>query len=153
MNINLSLNKKLQNYKTPSLNQFYYWTYFIFKDKHIQFIDIFIRIISIQDMYNINYKYRNIKAPTNVLTFQYNFNKNTQIPLLGDIFICGPIIIKEAKQNKKSTLYHWAHMFIHSGLHLLHYTHNNKKNETIMKNKEISILMKLNLSDNTIDEK
>ena len=39
----------------------------------------------------------------------------------------------------------WAHLTIHSTLHLLGYNHNTDKDRNIMESKEIDILKKFNI--------
>ena len=45
----------------------------------------------------------------------------------------------------KKKIDRWAHLTIHSVLHILGYTHENINNRKQMENKEISILKKFNI--------
>ena len=53
----------------------------------------------------------------------------------------------DAKKYNKKFYDHFAHLIIHSILHINGYSHNNNKNFLIMKNKEIRILEKLGISN------
>lgn len=111
---------------------------------------ITIRIVSIQEMINLNMKYRRINRPTNILSFNLKNNFFKFLDIVGDIVICKYIIEKEAKNLGKSLESHWVHIFLHGILHLIGYKHNNKKKFKIMKNMEIK-LMKIFNYDNPYD--
>ena len=51
---------------------------------------------------------------TNVLTFVYD----DEGVLSGDVVICAPVVEKEAHQQHKDLLAHYAHLAIHAALHL-----------------------------------
>ena len=60
---------------------------------------------------------------------------------------CASVIEIEARQQNKDLYSHWAHMMIHSILHLQNFDHNNDKNAKIMENIEIEILRSFNISN------
>jgi probable rRNA maturation factor len=62
---------------------------------------------------------------------------------LGDIAICWPVVVREAKEQSKSIEHHLAHMVIHGCFHLLGYDHDNDQNAEAMEAKEIGILNNL----------
>lgn len=96
------------------------------------------------EMKKINFKYKNKKKPTNILSFSYNYYKKTKQNFIGDIIICNSIIYEESLQQKKKLISHWAHIIIHGSLHLLGYNHsNNKKMEKLEK----KIMKKLGYKD------
>ena len=51
----------------------------------------------------------------------------------------------DADLYNKNKIDRWAHLLIHSTLHLLGYSHNNKNKQKIMEEKEISILRKFKI--------
>ena len=53
----------------------------------------------------------------------------------------------DAKESNKNFYDHFAHLIIHSILHINGYSHTNNKNFLTMKNKEIKILNKLKISN------
>ena len=91
--------------------------------------------------YNRDYRQQN-KA-TNVLSFPANLSAIDGIIQLGDIIACAPIIHAEAEQQHKSINAHWAHLLIHSTLHLEGFHHATKKEAESMEIQEIKVLKKL----------
>ena len=97
-----------------------------------------VRIVSEKDSAELNKHYRKIDKPTNILSFLIEDN-----PLIGDLILCHPIIKKEAKEQNKEVISHYAHLVIHGYLHLLGYDHENDNEATKMEAKEISALSRL----------
>nr|WP_154028712.1 rRNA maturation RNase YbeY [Buchnera aphidicola] len=127
----------------PKKQFFLSWLKKIFFSKKIE---ITIRLVDIKEITYLNKKYRRKNIPTNVLSFPSTENINIKHKFynyIGDIILCPNYINKEALLLKKDRLEHWAHMVIHSTLHLLHYTHNNKKSRNKMQNIEKEIMIKL----------
>jgi probable rRNA maturation factor len=93
-----------------------------------------------QRIRTLNKKYLNNDYATNVLTFP-NYDKNSSS---GDIILCPIIINQEAKKFGISSNLRWAHMIIHSMLHLQGYTHEVKKNRLNMEKLEIKLLADMN---------
>ena len=87
-------------------------------------------------MRTLNKRFLNKDKPTNVLTFTY---KDYKI-INGDIILCPEIINKEAKNFGFSSDSRWAHMIVHSMLHLQGYDHHTKENQTNMEDMEIKLL-------------
>jgi probable rRNA maturation factor len=88
----------------------------------------------------LNNKYLNNDYPTNVLTFP---NNDSEL-LSGDIVLCPEIINYESKKYELSTNLRWAHMIVHSMLHLQGYDHKIKKDRLCMENIEVKILYDMN---------
>ena len=97
-----------------------------------------VRIVSEKDSAELNKHYRKIDKPTNILSFLIVDN-----PLIGDLILCHPIIKKEAKEQNKEIISHYAHLVIHGYLHLLGYDHENDNEAIKMEAKEISALSRL----------
>ena len=96
----------------------------------------------------INYKFRNKKEVTNVLTFVSEINKqNIKKFKICDIFISAEIIKKEAQRNKITFYEHLTHILIHSFLHINGFNHAKNKDYTKMSRKEIFILRKMGISN------
>ena len=62
----------------------------------------------------------------------------------GDIILCPMIINQEAKEFGLPSKLRWAHMIIHSMLHLQGYSHNIKSNRLKMEKLEVKLLAKMN---------
>jgi probable rRNA maturation factor len=67
--------------------------------------------------------------------------------ILGDLVICAPVVAKEAKEQGKSVLSHWAHMVIHGCLHLQGYDHVNEDDALVMEAIEIDLLSSIGINN------
>ena len=94
-----------------------------------------------------NKLYKRQNKSTDVLTFISKIKKNSVIEKHCDIMISSETALNDAKENNKNFYDHFAHLVIHSLLHINGYSHNNNVNYSIMKNKEIKILNKLGISN------
>ena len=95
-------------------------------------VEVSVRLVDQDEMAQLNETYRGKKGTTNVLSFPANLPTELDIPLLGDIVICAPVVGVEATQQGKSQSAHWAHMAIHGALHLLGYDHIEEEDAKIM---------------------
>ncbi len=102
-----------------------------------------IRIVDEPEMIDLNSQYRQKDGPTNVLSFPAQLHKDVDIPFIGDVVICAPVVINEAKQQGKVEESHWAHMTVHGILHLQGYDHVNEKDAQHMESLETQILNNL----------
>ena len=117
-----------------------------FKKKY--YLSIFIT--NNKKMKIINFTYRKKNKTTNVLSFPQNdiclIEESSKISVLGDIVVSLEKVYEESVEQKKDFYSHLSHMIIHSLLHLFGFNHNNEKKFKIMREKEISILSKMNIS-------
>lgn len=98
-----------------------------------------IRIVDEEEGRQLNASYRGKDYATNVLTFPL-----TEEPLLmGDIVICAPVVAKEAIEQGKPLLAHYAHMTVHGVLHLHGYDHEVDAQAELMEAMEVVIMQKL----------
>jgi len=101
--------------------------------------EVTIRIVDEGEGRELNHTYRGKDYATNVLTFPL-----TEEPhLMGDIIICAPVVIKEAKEQKKSIEAHFAHLTVHGTLHLHGYDHLNDDQAGLMESIEVTTLQQL----------
>lgn len=105
--------------------------------------EVCIRIVDETESQTLNKQYRQKNKPTNVLSFAYTDEDDDENILEGDIIICAPIVAKEATEQNKSSIAHWAHLTVHGCLHLQGYDHEIPDDATIMEQHEITILKKL----------
>jgi probable rRNA maturation factor len=108
-------------------------------------VELTVRIVDEEESRHLNNSYRGINKPTNVLSFPAELPDHIDIPLLGDLVICAPIVAKEAVEQNKPALSHWAHMVIHGTLHLLGYDHIDDSDAEKMEAFEIEILASLEI--------
>jgi probable rRNA maturation factor len=105
--------------------------------------EVSIRIVDEDEITALNSTYRKKSASTNVLSFPADLPDEIDIPLLGDIIICAPVVEREAAEQQKEIGAHWAHMLIHGTLHLLGYDHAQDQEASEMEAKETNILQAL----------
>lgn len=111
----------------------------------IDFAEITIRIVNLEEMTQLNETYRHKKGPTNVLSFPFMLPKDipVEIPYLGDIVICSDVVNRESIEQNKSPNAHWAHMIVHGVFHLLGYDHETDKEAEEMEALEIKAMQEL----------
>jgi probable rRNA maturation factor len=107
-------------------------------------IALTIRLADEEESARLNEQYLHKKGPTNVLSFpSAPIGIEDQIYYLGDLLFCVPLVLKEATEQKKPSLAHWAHLTIHGILHLLGYNHIEEKEAVLMEKLEIEALKHL----------
>lgn len=142
MTIELELQIASDAKTLPHPSQFKEWTSSVLSERFEE-AELTIRIVDEAEMSDLNKQYRNKKGPTNVLSFPQENHPDVEITLLGDIIICAPIVEKEAIDNDKELLSHWAHMVIHGIYHLLGYDHQNDEDAKEMEELEIQTMLEL----------
>lgn len=86
--------------------------------------ELTIRLVDEEEGRELNRTWRHKDYPTNVLSFPADVpDEFLDIPLLGDLVICVPVVEREAAEQGKPPAAHWAHLVIHGCLHLLGYDH------------------------------
>ena len=106
-------------------------------------VSITLRIIDAEEGRMLNKRFRNRDYATNVLTFVYEEHDS----LSGDVVICAPVVEREAKEQHKDLLAHYAHMAVHAALHLQGYDHENESDAAEMEALETAIVTKLGYAD------
>lgn len=109
-------------------------------------LELTVRLVDIEEMSTLNHTYRGKSGPTNVLSFPADLPENLELPLLGDIIICAPVVRTEASEQNKDETAHWAHMTVHGTLHLFGYDHLQEEEAIIMEALETDILHVLNFN-------
>lgn len=131
----------------PSLEDFSLWVNTAIKAKPIKPIprkpELSIRLVDNEESQALNKQYRSKDKPTNVLSFPAEFPEGVDVPLLGDLVICAPVVISEASEQNKTAFSHWAHMTIHGTLHLMGYDHIADADATLMEATETQLLQSL----------
>lgn len=102
-------------------------------------VHIALRIVDAEEGQVLNRDFRGKDYATNVLTFVYDDTE----PLSGDIVICAPVVEREAQEQGKTLLAHYAHMTLHAVLHLQGYDHESEADAAEMEALETALLVKL----------
>jgi probable rRNA maturation factor len=105
--------------------------------------EITIRLVDKKESTDLNETFRHKQGPTNILSFPFEPPPGVYSPLLGDLVVYAGLVNKEARQQKKTRLAHWAHLVIHGCLHLIGYDHENESDTTKMETLEIQLLQEL----------
>ncbi len=129
-----------------------------------------LRIVDEEEGRELNRNYRRKDYATNVLTFVYDDAEITPQPplsggrsdsspdkgrpggvafqqLRGDVVICAPVVEREAREQRKDLLSHYAHLAIHGALHLQGYDHENDADAEVMESLETALMLKLRYPD------
>ena len=144
----------------PTRAQFRRWI----KIAMLRDAQITLRIVDEDEGRELNRMYRDKDYATNVLTFGYDDDGQTQSggegisatgdaagrllpPLCGDVAICAPVVEREAAAQHKELLAHYAHLVIHAALHLQGYEHENDHEALEMETLETALMLKLRYPD------
>lgn len=105
-------------------------------------VQVSLRIVGSSESRKLNREWRAEDHATNVLSFPAGetWEVADQIPTLGDLAICAPIVRREALQQGCTLAAHWAHMMIHGVLHLLGYDHELDRDAQVMEACEVAIM-------------
>ncbi len=109
--------------------------------------EVSIRIVDADEGQALNLQYRGRDYATNVLSFPADLPPGVNLPLIGDLVICAPVVAREAAEQGKTAAHHWAHMTVHGTLHLLGYDHIDDAEAEAMEALETRILAGLGIPD------
>lgn len=116
-------------------------------------VEMTVRIVDEAESHALNLNYRGKDRPTNVLSFPFECPDEVELPLLGDLVICRQVVEREAQEQDKSVMAHWAHMVVHGSLHLLGYDHIEDDEAEEMESLETQIMTGLGFVDPYLSEK
>ena len=110
--------------------------------------ELTIRLVDAEEGQELNRTYRHKDYATNVRSFPAEVPEGLlDIPLLGDLVICVPVVEREAREQNKALEAHWAHLVIHGCLHLLGYDHIDDEEAEEMESLERQLLAELGYPD------
>ncbi|HGK7310506.1 rRNA maturation RNase YbeY [Aeromonas hydrophila] len=109
--------------------------------------EVTVRIVDEAESNELNLTYRGKDKPTNVLSFPFEAPPGLELPLLGDLVICRQVVEREAAEQGKPLMAHWAHMVVHGSLHLLGYDHIEDDEAEEMEALERDIMQELGFAD------
>lgn len=98
-----------------------------------------LRIVDEGEGHQLNQDFRGKDYATNVLTFVYDDTD----PLSGDIVFCAQVVEREAAEQGKALLAHYAHLTVHGVLHLQGYDHEVEDDANEMEALETALMGKL----------
>ena len=120
---------------------------YIFKEEGITDSSINLKILTDEDIKELNKKFRNKNTTTNVLSFSNEDVSKSITGNLGDIAISYEFVKRESKEHKKNFDDHMIHMLVHGVYHILGFDHENDQMADIMEIKEVKLLKKLDIKN------
>ena len=109
--------------------------------------ELSVRLVDLAEGARLNREFRGKRGATNVLSFPFEQAPGVELPLLGDVVVCAPVIRREADAQGKPLQAHFAHMMVHATLHLLGYDHDDETSATAMETLETRVLARLGYPD------
>ena len=110
-------------------------------------VEMVIRVVDQEESRQLNSRYRGKDTATNVLSFPFTVPAGIDSDHLGDLVICAAVVKREARQQKKREMDHWAHMVVHGVLHLRGLDHQTEEQAREMEELEKQILAGLGIED------
>jgi probable rRNA maturation factor len=101
---------------------------------------VLLRVVGAREARALNRKFRKRNYATNVLSFPYGGGS-------GDIVLCHPVVVSEARKQGKTLAAHYAHLVVHGVLHLHGYDHARKSDAERMEREEVRRLGRLGYGD------
>ncbi len=106
-------------------------------------VQVTVRFVDAKEGKSLNCEFRGKDYATNVLSFSY-----AEDPVVGDLVLCVPVVLSEAREQRKAAAAHFAHMIVHGMLHLQGYDHEAGKCEAErMEMKERTVLARFGFAD------
>ena len=109
--------------------------------------DLALRVVDADEGLALNRHYRGKDYATNVLSFPAELPPGVELPILGDIVLCAPVVAREATEQGKRLTHHYAHLTVHGVLHLLGFDHEETREAEAMEQLEREILAGLGIDD------
>ncbi len=109
--------------------------------------ELTVRLVDREESAELNQRFRSREGPTNVLSFAAELPEGIDLPFLGDIVICAPLVAEEAVERAREPVAHWAHLVIHGVLHLRGYDHQDETGAERMEALEVRLLDSLGFPD------
>jgi probable rRNA maturation factor len=144
--LDLSVSYALPRKGLPSPVSFRRWAEAALQER-LRRVDLAIRLVGEREGAALNRHYRGKDYATNVLSFPAELPEGVKLPVLGDIVICAPVVAREAREQGKELLAHYAHLTVHGILHLTGWDHENEREAEAMETLEREILAGMGFED------
>jgi probable rRNA maturation factor len=89
--------------------------------------EIAVRIVGEEEGRALNLQYRGKDYATNVLTFDYA----REPVVMADLVLCGPVVEREAREQRKTLQVHYAHLLVHGTLHAQGWDHESNERDAL----------------------
>lgn len=106
-----------------------------------------ITFVGEEEIQTLNREYRGKDSVTDVISFAFEDASipENKVRVLGDIYICIPKMMEQAKNYGHSCVRELSFLTVHGLLHLLGYDHGTKEEEKVMFAKQELILNATNI--------
>lgn len=140
--LHLSLTKQVRKAYQPKRTDVQKWLRqsLIYTYKNIT---LDVSIVSSSICAQLNQDYRQKNYPTNVISLEYANTRDEFSMLSGELILCDEVIVKEAQEQNKTVIAHYAHMMVHGMLHLQGLDHQNDAEAEYMEGLESKIMNEL----------
>ena len=129
----------------PQAGQIESWVRLALGDRETA--ELTVRLVGLEESAALNERFRSRTGPTNVLSFPAELPAGVDLPFLGDVVICAPLVQEEAACRNKDPRAHWAHLVVHGVLHLQGYDHGSDREAERMESLEVRLLAELGYPD------
>ncbi|MCX7557087.1 rRNA maturation RNase YbeY [Xanthomonadaceae bacterium JHOS43] len=146
LELDLGVSYALSRRGLPASSSFRRWVTAALQDR-VKRADLALRIVDEREGLALNRHYRGKDYATNVLSFPADLPEGVQLPVLGDIVLCAPVVAREAHEQGKRLHHHYAHLTVHGVLHLLGFDHEDEREAEAMEFLERQILAGLDIDD------
>lgn len=146
MNLTLELQLVASTRQVPGEAEFQRWVLAVLEGR-LDAAEVVIRVVDEQESQQLNRDYRGKDKATNVLSFPFEVPSQVESAHIGDLVICAPVVIREAAEQQKPAVDHWAHMVVHGMLHLLGFDHQDEAEANEMESMERGILGLMGIPD------
>ena len=146
MGLELAVQCAVEDSEAPDEAAFRGWAEAVLNGRR-EATELVIRIVDADEGRALNATWRGRDRPTNVLAFPAELPPELEMPLLGDLVLCAPVVAAEAGEQGKSVNDHYAHLIVHGLLHLLGFDHDNEGEAERMEAEERCILAGLGIAD------
>jgi len=145
MTIEVEVQRETSNSSVPSDQQFEQWATAALQGHGES--ELVIRVVNQEESRRLNEQFANRNKATNVLSFPAGLPPSIGLALLGDIVICAALVEREAEQQNKSIVAHWAHLTVHGILHLLGHDHQSDQEAANMEALETGLVQSFGFPD------
>ena len=111
--------------------------------KRYNFVNMEIIFVSLNKSQQLNFQFRQKNSPTNVISIEYQEDRDAFNILNGELYLCDEIVVQESLQQNKTILSHYIHLLIHGILHIQGFDHIKDEDAVVMEQKEIMIMQQL----------
>ncbi len=91
-----------------------------------------VNIVGDKEIKDLNFRYRGKNKVTDVLSFAWQEDKTIKTDSFGQIYICYPQIVRQAKEVGVKTKEEFVRMLAHGFLHIIGHDHVEKKEAEVM---------------------